>query len=114
MAITYSWVIRQLNTATVYGIPDVVSHVQYDYVGTDENGKTAYCQGTEPFQLVPYTYYSPATGKEVTVPAIFNKDSYIPYDQLTNEIIIGWLDATVPASAIQTFRTIIADKIANL
>lgn len=114
MAITYFWKIRQLNKTTVYGIPDVVSHVQYNYVGVDETGKTAYCQGSEPFQLVPYTFESPATKQIVTIPAIFNKDDYIPYDQLTDEIVVGWLDSTVPASAVQTFKQIISEKLTEI
>ena len=45
MAITYSWVIKKLDTAEINGIQNVVSHIHFDYVGTDESGNTAFCQG---------------------------------------------------------------------
>lgn len=113
MAITYTWEIRQTNKTTVYGIPDVISHVHFNYVGTAEDGRIAKCQGTAPFQLVPYTYKDPATGADVTVPAAFNKDNYIPYDQITDAVLVDWLDASVPQGAIDTFQSIISQQLAE-
>ena len=74
-------------------------------VGSSETSK--------PFQLVPYTYKNPATGADVTVPAIFNKDNYIPYDQITDAVIVDWLDDSVPQGAIDSFQSIISQQLAG-
>ena len=113
MAITYTWEIRQLNRTTVYGIPDIISHVQFNYIGTAEDGQFAKCQGSLPFQLVPYTFKDSATGEDITIPAVFNKDNYIPYDQITDAVIVDWLDASVPQEAIDAYQSIISQQLAG-
>lgn len=113
MAITYTWEIRQTNKTTVYGIPDVISHVHFNYVGTAEDGRIAKCQGTVPFELKPYTFKDVANGIDRTIPAVFDKDNYIPYDQITDAVLVGWLDASVPQGAIDTFQSIISQQLAE-
>ena len=113
MAITYSWKIRLLNRTTVYGLPDIISHVHFDYVGTDENSKTVTCQGTLPFELKPITIEDKAANKTITIPAVFNKDSYIPYDQIDDAVVISWLEAAVPQSLINTFQNYISKQLTD-
>jgi hypothetical protein len=112
MTITYAFNLRQTTTTTVYGIQDVISHVHYDYVGTNESGEKAVCQGALPFDLKPRTFTSPVTGETQTIPAVFDKDNYIPYDQITDEILINWLSNSVPLEVIQIFQEIISQKLA--
>lgn len=111
MAITYSWVIQQTNKTTVYGIPDIISHIHFNYVGTDENGRIAKCQGTVPFELKPYTFKDVARGVDITIPAVFNKDNHIPYDQITDDVLISWLNASVPQSVIAVYQSIISQQL---
>ena len=113
MAITYTWEIRQLNRTTVYGIPDIISHIQFNYVGTAEDGRIAKCQGTAPFQLVPYTFKDVARGVDRTIPAVFNKDNHIPYDQITDDVLVSWLNASVPQSVIAVYQSIISQQLAG-
>jgi len=113
MAITYSFRIRTLNRTTVYGIPDIISHVHFDYIGTDENGKTAVCQGTVPFTLKPIIIDDKASNRTRTIPAVFNKDNYVPYDQITDDIILDWLNASVPPGAVSIFQEIINEQLTN-
>ena len=113
MAITYSWKIRLLNRTTVYGLPDIISHVHFDYVGTSDSGKTAVCQGTVPFELKPITIEDKAANKTITIPAVFNKDSYIPYDQIDDAVVINWIESAVSQSLINTFQEIISQQGAD-
>jgi hypothetical protein len=113
MTITYSFKIRQLTQTTVYGLPDIISHVHFDYVGTNESGNKTLCQGVVPFELKPITVSDPANGKTRTIPAVFDKDNYTPYNQITDEIVIGWLNSAVPPSLIQTYQEIISQKLAS-
>lgn len=113
MAITYSWVIRQTNKTTVYDIPDIISHIHFDYVGTNENDNKAICQGTVPFELKPYTFKDVARGIDRTIPAVFNKDNHIPYDQITDDVLVSWLNASVPQSVIAIYQSIISQQLAG-
>jgi len=113
MAITYSWKVRLLNRTTVYGLPDIISHVHFDYVGTSDSGKVAQCQGTVPFELKPIAIEDKASNKTITIPAVFNKDSYVPYDQIDDSVVIGWLESSVPKSLIDTFQEIISQRLAD-
>jgi hypothetical protein len=112
MTITYNFDIRQLTRTTVYGLPDIISHVHFDYVGTNEAGDKTFCQGVVPFELKPITVKDVATDKTITIPAVFDKNNYIPYDQITDEIVVDWLGEAVPPSLIQTFQEIISQKLA--
>jgi hypothetical protein len=111
MNITYTFNIRQIIRTTLYGIQDVISHIHYDYVGTDEFGQKVSCQGALPFDLKPRTFTSPVTGETQTIPAVFDKDNYIPYDQITDEVLVSWLSNSVPSDVIQIFNEIISQKL---
>lgn len=111
MTITYRFNIRQLSRTTVYGLPDIISHVHFDYVGTNEAGDTTFCQGVVPFQLTPQTTTNPATGATTTIPAVFDKNNYIPYDQITDEIVVDWLNNAVHSETIEIFKHIIGQKL---
>jgi hypothetical protein len=111
MNIIYTFNIRQLSRTKVYGIPDIVSHIHYDYVGTDESGNSSFCQGVVPFELKPIETTNPSTGEVTVTPSVFDQNNYIPYDQITNEIILEWLNDSVPEELIQIFKNIISQKL---
>jgi hypothetical protein len=111
MTIQYSFNIRQLTFKTIYGLSNIISHVHFDYIGIHQNGNKTFCQGTLPFDLKPTTVKNPVTGESIVVPAIFDKNNYIPYDQITDEIIVDWLNNLVPSETIQIFQQIISEKL---
>ena len=45
---------------------------------------------------------------------IFDENNYTPYNELTQDQVLSWLESNVPTGAISTFQEIIVDKIANL
>jgi hypothetical protein len=111
MTITYTFKIRQTTTTTVYGIQDVISHIHYDYVGVNEFDQKTFCQGVLPFELKPITTINPSNGETITIPAVFDENNYIPYDQITDEILVSWLNDSVPLEVIQIFKQIISQKL---
>lgn len=111
--ITYKFVIKQMNTTTKDDLTDVVSHIHFDYVGTDENDKSAFCQGVIPFQIVDHTFTDPNTNQTVTVPSIVNHDSFTPYEELTEEIVLSWIEEHLPEDVIQNFQQIITEKLSK-
>lgn len=81
--ITYQWIIVQLDCKpSVDGLQDYVVVCHYRYNGTYENiVKEVY--GTCSFEVDP------------------EKPNYIPYADLTEDDIIGWLEASLDVDALQ-------------
>lgn len=74
MAITYSYQIHELKAApTVGDLEKVITEVRYAYIGTDENGITSSYPGRT---VLP-------------TPDLAN---FIPIDELTEELVIEWLE----------------------
>lgn len=75
MAITYTFKINKIEKAPVLGdLTDVITRVRYDYEGVDENG----VKGT-------FAGVTPLPAPETT--------DIVPLAELTEEIVIGWLEA---------------------
>jgi hypothetical protein len=111
MSINYRIVIKGLTTTKTDSLHDIVSHIHFDYVGTNENNISAFCQGVIPFQIHEYSYIDPSTGKTVTIPSILNGDSFIKYEDITEEMILSWVNDHLPSSAITTYQEIISKKL---
>lgn len=76
MAITYTWDITNIRKAPqLEGKDNVVVHVRWTKTGTDENGTTGQFQGATPLAA--------PTG------------DFTPYEQLTKEQVLGWVQAVV-------------------
>lgn len=76
MAITYTWDITNIRKAPqLEGMTDVLVHVRWTKTGTDENGTTGVFQGATPL--------SPPSG------------DFTPYEELTKEQVLGWVQSVV-------------------
>lgn len=74
MAITYTFKITEIEVApTSSGEYNVVTRVRYNYKGVDEDGIEATFTGATPMP-------SPS-------------GSFVPYEDLTENTVIGWLDS---------------------
>ena len=78
MNITYTWKVTVIRTATVEEQDNFVVHVRWEKTGTDELGNTGTFIGATPL--------------ETTVDP---EGNFIPFDQLTEEVVIGWIQAVV-------------------
>jgi hypothetical protein len=78
MAITYTWEITALKTRTEGANENAVIQTYWIKKGTDEHGHTGTFTGATPFT-------------SVDVPA----ESFVPFDQLTEEIVLGWIQSVV-------------------
>lgn len=75
MAITYTFKINKIEKAPVLGdLTDVITRVRYDYEGVDEKGVKGTFAGCTPLPAPETT--------DIT-----------PLAELTEEIVIGWLEA---------------------
>lgn len=78
MTITYTWTINSLETRDEGDYTDAVVQTRWTKTGTDEEGNSGSFNGATPFTAA-------------NVPP----GEFIPFDQLTEEIVLGWIKAVV-------------------
>jgi hypothetical protein len=92
MAITYTWEVTQLETQNTLDLQDVVVVATWKKIGTDETGASGTYIGATPFKASSVT---PGT--------------FVPFDELTQDIVIGWVQAVV----INQYATFVDAQIAK-
>ena len=75
---TYTWKITGVKTVDTGSVTDAVIHTYWEKTGTDENGNEGTFSGATPF-----------------LQSSINPENFVPYAQLTEEIVLGWIQATV-------------------
>lgn len=78
MSVTYTWKITGLKARDEGGHTNAVVQTYWQKVGTDENGNQGTFSGATPFSAAD-------------VPA----GQFIPYEDLTEEIVLGWIQSVV-------------------
>jgi hypothetical protein len=98
MAVSYSWKITQLTKkASVSDLDNVVVHCRWELKGTESTTGTAGTfSGATPLELDPE-----------------NTGSFVAYEDLTSEIIIGWLENIVVDTYWDHVTGVIAEQIGN-
>lgn len=95
MAITYTWAITGLKVTQVGEHPNYVVQTYWKKTGTDENGNEGVFSGATPFQPDP------------------EQADFIPFDQLTEEEVIGWVQGVVVGDYEEHVNEQIAKQIAD-
>lgn len=75
---TYTWKITGVKTIDTVDVTDAVIQTYWQKIGTDEEGNQAVFSGATPF-----------------LKSSINTGSFIPYTELTEEIVLGWIQAVV-------------------
>ena len=94
MAITYTWAVTGMKVTRVGNETDYVVQTFWTKTGTDENGNTGTFSGATPLDPNP------------------NQPDFIPYDQLTQEIVLGWIQPIVIGGYEEHVNSVIAEQIA--
>jgi hypothetical protein len=81
MAINYTWKLTSLKKRNSGSLNGVVFQTYWQKTGTDENGNTGSFSGATPFD-----------------PAQVDPNSFTPFDQLTEETVLGWIQGIVTGS----------------
>ena len=79
MAITYTWKVTSVKTKTEGSNQNAVVQTYWTKTGTDENGNSGTFSGATPLSTT-------------NIP---EGSSFIPFEQLTEEIVIGWIKSIV-------------------
>jgi hypothetical protein len=93
MAITYTWAITAMKKApSLDGLSDVITHVNFKYVGTDDENDS---------DGLPYTAeFSGAC--PIGAP---NSETFTPLSSVTEENVIEWAQANHPVDHMQEIIT---------
>lgn len=78
MALTYTWTLKSLKKTDADELEGVIVGTQWVCTGTDEDGNSGSFNGATPFKL-----------DEV------DPENFTPYEQLTKDQVLGWIEATV-------------------
>ena len=78
MTVTYTWSVLELNTVNTSVDQNIVVKAIWKKIGTDENGNSGFFMGCTSFDA---SSVAPNT--------------FVPFNQLTQEIVIGWIQTVV-------------------
>ena len=104
MAIVYSWDCKTVDcypTKDEQGVilDDVVYNIHWRLTGTEESG------GEE--------YSATVIGTQTVTAEDIDPDTFIPFDELTNEIATGWCTAAMGPEQVASLETSVANQIAD-
>jgi hypothetical protein len=88
---TYTWLVTTLWTETIAGEQNYVVIASYDVTGID---------GTYTASLSNTAQFSTA-----------NVSNFIPYEDLTNEIVIGWIQQDLGVNGVNSIEACIQGQI---
>ena len=88
---TFNWLVKQLLTETIAGEQNYVVVANYEVIGTD---------GEYSSVLSDSARFSTA-----------NVDTFIPYQDLTNDIVIGWIQALLGVDGVANLEASIQGQI---
>jgi hypothetical protein len=95
MALTYEWKITQIKKTTNDSVDNAIIGTRWEVKGIDENGNDGLFTGATPFTLDQ-----------------INPDNFVPYNELTEEIVLDWIKGYVSGSNRETnYWDHISDRI---
>lgn len=94
MGFTYEWKLTSLKKQNTETLSDVIVGTQWKLTGTDEDGYSGIFNGATPFQVQD-----------------LNGDGFIDYHDLTEELVIGWIQNYVSGSSPSNYMNHINQQI---
>jgi len=88
---TFTWIVNTLWTETIAGEQNYVVNAAYDVTGVD---------GTYSASLSNTAQFSTAS-----------VSPFIPYDQLTNDIVVGWIQQDLGVNGVNSIEACIQGQI---
>lgn len=78
MAITYTWAVTSMKVVDTADLENVVIQTYWTKTGVDEDGNSGMFSGATPLPL-----------------STVDPDNFTPYEELTQEIVIGWIQQAI-------------------
>jgi hypothetical protein len=87
---TYTWKITGVKTIDTEDVTDAIVQTYWEKTGTDTDGNTGTFSGATPF-----------------LQSLINPETFIPYTELTEEIVLGWIQNVV----VESYEEHVNEKI---
>jgi hypothetical protein len=87
----FNWIVTDLYTETIEGKQDYVVIARYEVIGVDGQ-------------------YTASTTRVITF-STESVGSFVPYDQLTNEIVVGWIKGELEPSGVENIEASVQGQI---
>lgn len=94
MAITYTWEVTGIKTRNTADFTSAVVQTYWKKIGTDGDGNTAHFAGATPFDA-----------------DTIDPDNFTALDQLTEEMVLGWIQAQVTGSYEEHVNSVIQKQL---
>ena len=94
MAITYTWAVTGMKVTQVGTESNYVVQTYWTKTGTTDAGVTGTFSGATPFKPNP------------------DQADFVPFDQLTQDIVLGWIQPIVVDAYEEHVNNVIAEQIA--
>lgn len=94
MSLTYTWKLIFLRKKNIDNLASVIFQTHWQKIGADENGNTGAFAGTTEFDLTKV-----------------DPNNFVPYDQLTEALVLGWIQASIDAQYDEQINLDIQRKI---
>ena len=78
MSLTYTWAIDRIGRKSSSTIQNAIVQTHWKLTGTNEDGVSGTFVGATPFDL-----------------ATVDPNNFVPYEDLTEEIVLGWIQSVV-------------------
>jgi hypothetical protein len=95
MAITYTWAVTGMKVTKAGTLQDYVVQTYWTKTGTDESGNSGTFSGATPFAPDP------------------TQSDFVPFDQLTQAVVLSWVQPLVTGSYEEHVNAVIAKEIAD-
>lgn len=90
----YTWKLTSLKRKDSGNLKNIIVQTYWEKTGTDENGNTGTFVGATPFDLTT-----------------IDPDNFIKYEDLTEEMVLGWIQSVVVGSYEEHVNQKIAEQI---
>lgn len=90
----YTWELTNLKRKNTDTIQNIVVQTTWKKIGTDADGNVGTFSGATPFEL-----------------STVDPDNFVPYDKLTEEMVLGWIKNVVVGSYEEHVNGKIAEQI---
>jgi hypothetical protein len=90
----YTWKLTKLKRCSINTIENAIVQTYWELTGTDEDGNTGTFSGATPFDI-----------------NTIDSENFTPYEELTEELILGWIQAVVVGAYKERVEKSIADQI---
>lgn len=92
----YTWKLKSLKRKDTQNLQNIVVQTYWEKTGTDEDGNTGTFSGATPFEL-----------------NTVDPDNFVSYEDLTEEIILGWIQSVVVGGYEDHVNQQIANQISD-